>query len=79
MRVTVEPRTTWTASAPARLLDKAPPFPASWSGRTYDISLDDQRFLMPDSMTSSDSTARPARFVVVLNWFEELKRLVPTN
>ena len=79
MRVTVEPRTTWTASAPARLLDKAPPFFASWSGRTYDISLDDQRFLMPDSLTSSDSDARPARFIVVQNWFEELKRLVPTN
>jgi hypothetical protein len=79
MRVTVEPRTTWTASAPTRLLDTAPPFFASWSSRTYDISLDDQRFLMPDSMTSSDSDARPARFIVVQNWFEELKRLVPTN
>jgi serine/threonine-protein kinase len=78
MRVTVEPRTTWTASAPARLLDNAPLF-AAWSGRTYDISLDDQRFLMPDSMTSSDSDARPAHFIVVQNWTEELKRLVPTR
>ena len=79
MRVTVEPRTTWTASAPARLLDKTPPFFASWSGRTYDISLDDQRFLMPDSLTPSDPAAGPARFIVVQNWFEELKRLVPAN
>jgi hypothetical protein len=79
MRVTVEPDTTWTASAPVRLLDKAPPFSASWGGRTYDISLDDQRFLMPDSLTPSDPAAGPARFIVVQNWLEELKRLVPTN
>jgi hypothetical protein len=79
MRVTVEPRTTWTASAPARLLDTVPPFFASWLGRTYDISLDDQRFLMLDSLTPSDSDARPARFIVVQNWHEELNRLVPTN
>jgi eukaryotic-like serine/threonine-protein kinase len=44
-----------------------------------DISLDDQRFLMPDSLTPSDPAAGPARFIVVQNWFEELKRLVPTN
>jgi serine/threonine-protein kinase len=79
MRVAVEPRATWTASAPARLLDKAVPFFAAWSGRTYDISLDDQRFLMPDSLTPSDPAAGPARFIVVQHWFEELKRLVPAN
>jgi serine/threonine-protein kinase len=78
MRVTVESPTTWTASAPSRLLDKAPVF-ASWSGRTYDISLDDQRFLMPDSMASSDFAAGPTRFVVIQNWFQELARLVPAN
>jgi hypothetical protein len=79
MRVTVEPRTTWTASAPAKLLDRARSFnAAAWAGRSYDISLDDQRFLMPDSVASS-ADAGPARFIVVQNWFQELERLVPTN
>jgi dipeptidyl aminopeptidase/acylaminoacyl peptidase len=78
MRVTVEPNTTWTASAPSRLLDRAVPV-AVWAARTYDISRDDQRFLMLDSTTSSDANAMPPRFIVVQSWFEELKRLVPTN
>jgi hypothetical protein len=28
---------------------------------------------------SLDQTAAPASLIVVQNWFEELKRLVPTN
>jgi len=45
-------------------------------GRTYDISPDGERFLM---IKESDETSSTEEFVVVLNWFEELKRLVPTN
>jgi eukaryotic-like serine/threonine-protein kinase len=43
------------------------------SGRTYDLSLDGKRFLMV-----KQQEATPA-LVVVLNWFEELKRLVPAR
>jgi Tol biopolymer transport system component len=39
----------------------------------YDLSPDGQRFLM---IKKDDD---PAQINVVLNWFEELKRLVPTN
>lgn len=39
----------------------------------YDISPDGQRFLM----IKTDEA--PAHINVVLNWFEELKRLVPPN
>ena len=39
----------------------------------YDISPDGQRFLM----LKKDET--PAQIHVVLNWFEELKRLVPAE
>jgi len=42
--------------------------------RVYDISLDDQRFLMIKGGSSDDA---PRELHVVLNWFEELKRLVP--
>jgi serine/threonine-protein kinase len=48
------------------------PFP------NYDVSPDGQRFLMikPVEQTSSSS---PTQIVVVQNWFEELKRRVPTG
>jgi hypothetical protein len=42
----------------------------------YDIHPDGQRFLMMNMQGSEGS--RP-RINIVLNWFEELKRLVPTD
>jgi serine/threonine-protein kinase len=41
-------------------------------GRTYDVSPDGNRFLM---VRTEDQASTP--LVVVLNWFEELKRLAP--
>ena len=41
----------------------------------YDIHPDGQRFLM----MKEDTAQEQGRINVVLNWFEELKRLVPTN
>ncbi len=49
---------------------------AGLTGRAYDIAPDGQRFLM---IKESGETAGEQRIVVVENWFEELKRLVPTN
>jgi eukaryotic-like serine/threonine-protein kinase len=46
-------------------------------GRTYDRSLDGRRFLMIKSRATSDGTT--PSLVVVINFFEELKRLVPIN
>ena len=43
-------------------------------GRTYDITPDGGRFVMVKEMNPP-----PRRIAVVLNWFEELKRLVPTG
>lgn len=40
----------------------------------YDISPDGQRFLMIE-----EEQGERAPIHVILNWFEELKRLVPTN
>jgi serine/threonine protein kinase len=45
------------------------------SGRTYDLSLDGRRFLMVKPVASEAAGS----LVVVLNWFEELKRLVPSR
>ncbi len=53
--------------------------PATGSPRPqYDVSADGQRFLMITAHKSNDADARP-RIVVVQNWFDELKRLVPVN
>ena len=47
-------------------------------GRNYDVSPDGERFLM---ITMADSTERSENNEVVLvqNWGQELKRLVPTD
>jgi serine/threonine-protein kinase len=43
--------------------------------RNYDVSLDGQRFLM----IQREQDLVPTEIIVVQNWFEELKRLVPTD
>jgi len=56
-------------------------FAPSIGGRNYDVSPDGQRFLML-KVGASGADAQdipPVRITVVLNWFEELRRLVPTN
>ena len=45
-------------------------------GRTFDVAPDGQRFLMVKE--AGDDTSRLAQIIVVENWTEELKRLVPT-
>ena len=82
MSVRVEPGATWTAAVPTKLFAGRFFFVdggGSGIGRTYDVSLDGRRFLMiKDSSSGTSSDETPGRFVVVQNWFEELKRLVPT-
>ncbi len=45
----------------------------------YDVSADGQRFLMLAPTAGTDAALARPRIVVVQNWFEELKRLVPKN
>ena len=46
-------------------------------GRSYDVSLDGRRFLVISR--GGDMADSPDRVIVVENWFEELKRLVPVR
>ncbi len=46
-----------------------------WGRADYDVSPDGQRFLM----VKEDERSARTRIHIVQNWFEELKRLVPTN
>jgi len=71
MAVAVETKSEFKAGTPSTL----------FKGRyvhdiftDYDVSPDGQRFLM-----IKESDKGQAQIKVVLNWFEELKRLVPTN
>ena len=78
MNVAVESSAGFVARSPVVLFKGQ--YAPSLSGRNYDVSPDGRRFLMlkqgagPDAQNTS-----PARFVIVENWLEELKGLVPAN
>jgi hypothetical protein len=78
MSVRVMPGPPFEAGTPTKLLDT--PFLFSVSpGRAYDVSPDGTRFLMIRETARAAETPRSPRLIVVLNWQEELKRLVPTK
>jgi serine/threonine-protein kinase len=52
----------------------------NWDFATWDISPDGQRFLMMKELGAATTAERGLRKItVILNWFEEIKRLVPTG
>jgi serine/threonine-protein kinase len=75
MAVAIEPEPELSVGTPRLLFEgRFLPGPV-WARRNYDISPDGQRFLM----IQREKDLMPTELIVVLNWFEELKRLVPTN
>jgi serine/threonine-protein kinase len=79
MRIGVERRESWAATTPTLLIkDGYVTVPGGYTGRTYDISPDGQRFLMLKA-GGADQPAAPASLIVVQRFDEELKRLVPGN
>jgi hypothetical protein len=50
---------------------------SSWLSPFYDVSPDGQRFLM--LKPTGEAGTAPTQINLVLNWSEELKRLVPTG
>ncbi len=77
MAVDVETDPTFRAGTPRLLFDGG--FQTG-VGRVpvYDVTADGQRFLMVQNAANIDSAA-PASLIVVHNWHEELKRLVPVD
>jgi hypothetical protein len=54
-------------------------YPAPNAGRQlYDVSPDGQRFLMIKN-AEAEAKVSPPQIIVVQNWDQELKRLVPTK
>jgi Tol biopolymer transport system component len=78
MRVGVAQGPTWAATAPSKLFEGRYGAAAGQTGRTYDIAPDGKRFLMIKAV-GADQTAAPSSLIVVQNWLQELKRLVPTH
>jgi eukaryotic-like serine/threonine-protein kinase len=76
LAVAVQSGTTFVAGRPQVLFEFAM-FMAS-GGRPYDIT-PDGRFLIIRSGQAEAAGGTAPQIVVVQNWFEELKRLVPKN
>jgi serine/threonine-protein kinase len=75
MAVPVMTQPTFSAGRPTQLFEGdylASVFPLA--GVTYDVTRDGQRFLMVKQNAASATQVN-----VVINWFEELRRLVPVN
>ncbi len=76
MAVDIATQPSFAAGKPRMLFEgryEPPPVPVA----NYDVSRDGQRFLM--LKPSESAQAAPTQINVVLNWFEELKRRVPTG
>jgi eukaryotic-like serine/threonine-protein kinase len=65
------------AAGKPRVLFEGPYMPTPLTTTNYDVSPDGQRFLM--IKPTEQAQAAPTQINVVLNWFEELKRRVPTG
>ncbi|HET9361719.1 MAG TPA: protein kinase [Vicinamibacterales bacterium] len=76
MAVPIQPGATFTWGNPQMVFDG--PYVAGNAGRTYDVSPDGRRFLMiKDAPRQGKDPAPEPKLVIVQNWVEELKRLVP--
>jgi len=74
MAVDIVTQPAFSAGRP-KLLFEGPYLLSAGNLPAYDVSRDGQRFLMVEE---SRQEQPPTQINVVLNWFEELKRLAPT-
>ena len=74
MVVAINTQATFSAATP-RVLFEGPYEPGLGLRQNYDVTPDGQQFVMVRAAQGSGQ----AQINVVLNWFEELKRLVPTE
>jgi len=78
MSVRVESGPTWKAGTPTQLFEgRYYRGRGSSISRTYDVSPDGKRFLMIKEGDGSSQSTVTTNLVVVRNWLEEVKRLVP--
>jgi eukaryotic-like serine/threonine-protein kinase len=77
MKVDVGGGDTRPAGTPIKVFDSKYYRGTATAARTYDVSPDGKRFLMIKNADDPAQSALPITIVVVRNWSEELKRLVP--
>ena len=77
MVVPVETDPTFSAGAPEVLFDQQYYF--TGTRRTYDLAPDGRFLMVKDSAVGDDAEGPAAQIILVQNWFEELKRLVPVE
>jgi hypothetical protein len=75
MAVDFDTQPSFSAGKP-RMLFQGPFAHAARANPDYDVSPDGQKFLM---LKANEQAQAPVQINVVLNWFEELKRKVPTG
>jgi serine/threonine-protein kinase len=77
LRVAIDTAPAFSAERPEVLFEGTY---VSGVGRPHDLSPDGQRFLMLREIEPAKEASAPTQdgLVIVQNWFEELKRLVPT-
>ena len=75
MSVAVDTRSTFQNGTPKTLFNGVYDLRSN-SGVSYDVDPKSNRFLMLRLAENANSTAQVR---IVLNWFDELRRLVPTN
>jgi hypothetical protein len=75
MGVTVDATASWSNTKPVSIISGPYLFPPAGNGRTFDVA-PDGRFLMVKPVNGTAKS--PQSIVLVQNWSEEVKRLVPT-
>ena len=75
MAVPVETGPTFSAGNPEVLFEQQ--YHYFRANRTYDVAPDGRFLMIKEGATTDDGSAPTAQIVLVENWFEELKRLVP--
>ena len=76
LAVTIKTEPTFRPDVPRLLFEKVTSTgPMAALAAQYDVSHDDQRFLMLEPVEPIEIT----EIMLVQNWFQELERLVPTN
>jgi len=74
MGVSVQTEPSFVAGNPALVFEGD--YLLTDGGPNYDVSLDGERFLMIKEVQDASATSQ---IIIVENWFEEVKRLVPTE
>jgi len=75
MSTAVSPGATWRSESPMPVVDSRILGHVSVSLRTFDVSLDGQRFLMIKNTPGAESSVSSPQIVVVQNWLQEWQRL----